>query len=94
MESFDVNKFTHKEQYYKRQRNCNIMFRPAATPCLYDVCSPPWQKKPKMMGKEHAMAEVNKHSTGTETMFFEKVGIHIILWFYFSNVFMLGRKLV
>ncbi|KAG7283746.1 hypothetical protein CRUP_034370 [Coryphaenoides rupestris] len=35
--------------------------------------TPPIKKKPKMMGKEHAMAEVTKHSTGTETMFFEKV---------------------
>ncbi|XP_030233979.1 paired amphipathic helix protein Sin3a isoform X1 [Gadus morhua] len=35
--------------------------------------APPIKKKPKMMGKEHAMVEVNKHSTGTETMFFEKV---------------------
>uniref|UniRef100_A0A8C5BI67 SIN3 transcription regulator family member Ab n=1 Tax=Gadus morhua TaxID=8049 RepID=A0A8C5BI67_GADMO len=44
-------------------------------PChVYIVCLlPALQKKPKMMGKEHAMVEVNKHSTGTETMFFEKV---------------------
>ncbi|KAJ3593367.1 hypothetical protein NHX12_005702 [Muraenolepis orangiensis] len=35
--------------------------------------TPSLKKKPKLMGKEHAMAEVNKHSTGTETMFFEKV---------------------
>uniref|UniRef100_A0A668A5L2 Paired amphipathic helix protein Sin3a n=1 Tax=Myripristis murdjan TaxID=586833 RepID=A0A668A5L2_9TELE len=31
------------------------------------------QKKPKMMGKDSAMAEASKHSTGTETLFFEKV---------------------
>ncbi|KAM4602714.1 paired amphipathic helix protein Sin3a-like isoform 2-T2 [Polymixia lowei] len=35
--------------------------------------TPPVKKKPKMMGKDHAMAEVSKHSTGTETLFFEKV---------------------
>ncbi|XP_076011679.1 paired amphipathic helix protein Sin3a-like isoform X2 [Genypterus blacodes] len=35
--------------------------------------SPPIKKKPKMMGKDHAMAEVSKHSTSTETLFFEKV---------------------
>ena len=40
---------------------------------------PALQKKPKMMVKEHAMVEVNKHSMGTETMFFEKVGFLTIL---------------
>uniref|UniRef100_A0A8C5HR28 Paired amphipathic helix protein Sin3a n=1 Tax=Gouania willdenowi TaxID=441366 RepID=A0A8C5HR28_GOUWI len=29
--------------------------------------------KPKMLGKEHGMSEMSKHSTSTETMFFEKV---------------------
>ena len=33
------------------------------------------QKKPKIMGKDHSMSEVSKHSTSTETMFFEKVSI-------------------
>uniref|UniRef100_A0A671TY26 Paired amphipathic helix protein Sin3a n=1 Tax=Sparus aurata TaxID=8175 RepID=A0A671TY26_SPAAU len=31
------------------------------------------KKKPKIMGKDHSMSEVGKHSTSTETMFFEKV---------------------
>ncbi|XP_071390370.1 paired amphipathic helix protein Sin3a-like [Centroberyx affinis] len=35
--------------------------------------TPPVKKKPKMLGKDHAMADVGKHSTGTETLFFEKV---------------------
>uniref|UniRef100_A0A665WEX9 Paired amphipathic helix protein Sin3a-like n=1 Tax=Echeneis naucrates TaxID=173247 RepID=A0A665WEX9_ECHNA len=35
--------------------------------------SPPVKKKPKIMGKDHGMTEVSKHSTSTETMFFEKV---------------------
>ncbi|CAN9506629.1 unnamed protein product [Ophioblennius macclurei] len=35
--------------------------------------TPPVKKKPKIMGKDHSMAEVGKHSTSTETMFFEKV---------------------
>uniref|UniRef100_A0A4W5NZT6 Paired amphipathic helix protein Sin3a n=1 Tax=Hucho hucho TaxID=62062 RepID=A0A4W5NZT6_9TELE len=34
---------------------------------------PPLQKKPKMLGKDHAMAEASKHSIGTESLFFEKV---------------------
>uniref|UniRef100_A0A8P4GBN4 Paired amphipathic helix protein Sin3a n=1 Tax=Dicentrarchus labrax TaxID=13489 RepID=A0A8P4GBN4_DICLA len=33
----------------------------------------PVKKKPKIMGKDHGMTEVSKHSTSTETMFFEKV---------------------
>uniref|UniRef100_A0A7N9APV8 Paired amphipathic helix protein Sin3a n=1 Tax=Mastacembelus armatus TaxID=205130 RepID=A0A7N9APV8_9TELE len=33
----------------------------------------PLQKKPKIMEKDHGMTEVSKHSTSTETMFFEKV---------------------
>uniref|UniRef100_A0A8C5HQG7 Paired amphipathic helix protein Sin3a n=1 Tax=Gouania willdenowi TaxID=441366 RepID=A0A8C5HQG7_GOUWI len=33
----------------------------------------PVKKKPKMLGKEHGMSEMSKHSTSTETMFFEKV---------------------
>uniref|UniRef100_A0A8C9ZE01 Paired amphipathic helix protein Sin3a n=1 Tax=Sander lucioperca TaxID=283035 RepID=A0A8C9ZE01_SANLU len=36
-------------------------------------CPVPSQKKPKILGKEHGMTEVSKHSTSTETMFFEKV---------------------
>nr|XP_046250054.1 paired amphipathic helix protein Sin3a-like isoform X5 [Scatophagus argus] len=35
--------------------------------------TPPVKKKPKIMGKDHGMTEVSKHSTSTETMFFEKV---------------------
>ncbi|KAG8001682.1 Paired amphipathic helix protein Sin3a, partial [Nibea albiflora] len=35
--------------------------------------TPPVKKKPKIMGKDHGMTEVGKHSTSTETMFFEKV---------------------
>uniref|UniRef100_A0A8C9ZGW5 SIN3 transcription regulator family member Ab n=1 Tax=Sander lucioperca TaxID=283035 RepID=A0A8C9ZGW5_SANLU len=35
--------------------------------------TPPVKKKPKILGKEHGMTEVSKHSTSTETMFFEKV---------------------
>uniref|UniRef100_A0A8D3DAF3 SIN3 transcription regulator family member Ab n=1 Tax=Scophthalmus maximus TaxID=52904 RepID=A0A8D3DAF3_SCOMX len=35
--------------------------------------TPPVKKKPKIMGKDHSMTEVSKHSTSTETMFFEKV---------------------
>lgn len=35
------------------------------------------QKKPKIMGKDHGLSEVSKHSTSTETMFFEKVSIVI-----------------
>ncbi|KAM9409739.1 paired amphipathic helix protein Sin3a-like isoform 2-T3 [Pholidichthys leucotaenia] len=35
--------------------------------------TPPVKKKPKLMGKDHGMTEVSKHSTSTETMFFEKV---------------------
>uniref|UniRef100_A0AAX7VMK4 Paired amphipathic helix protein Sin3a n=1 Tax=Astatotilapia calliptera TaxID=8154 RepID=A0AAX7VMK4_ASTCA len=30
-------------------------------------------KKPKITGKDHGMSDVSKHSTSTETMFFEKV---------------------
>ncbi|XP_029934281.1 paired amphipathic helix protein Sin3a-like isoform X2 [Myripristis murdjan] len=37
------------------------------------VGATPPVKKPKMMGKDSAMAEASKHSTGTETLFFEKV---------------------
>lgn len=33
------------------------------------------QKKPKIMGKEHCMSEISKHSTSTETMFFDKVSL-------------------
>uniref|UniRef100_A0A4W5PA41 Paired amphipathic helix protein Sin3a n=1 Tax=Hucho hucho TaxID=62062 RepID=A0A4W5PA41_9TELE len=35
--------------------------------------TPPVKKKPKMLGKDHAMAEASKHSIGTESLFFEKV---------------------
>uniref|UniRef100_A0A3P8VX01 Paired amphipathic helix protein Sin3a n=1 Tax=Cynoglossus semilaevis TaxID=244447 RepID=A0A3P8VX01_CYNSE len=35
--------------------------------------TPPLKKKPKIMGKDHSLTEVSKHSTSTETMFFEKV---------------------
>nr|XP_057901878.1 paired amphipathic helix protein Sin3a-like [Doryrhamphus excisus] len=35
--------------------------------------SPLLKKKPKIVGKDHGLAEVGKHSTSTETMFFEKV---------------------
>ncbi|XP_075875302.1 paired amphipathic helix protein Sin3a-like isoform X2 [Nelusetta ayraudi] len=35
--------------------------------------TPPVKKKPKIMGKDHCMSEMGKHSTSTETMFFEKV---------------------
>nr|XP_040052546.1 paired amphipathic helix protein Sin3a-like [Gasterosteus aculeatus aculeatus] len=34
---------------------------------------PPVKKKPKILGKDHSMMEAGKHSTSTETMFFEKV---------------------
>ncbi|XP_068433700.1 paired amphipathic helix protein Sin3a-like [Clinocottus analis] len=37
------------------------------------VGAPPVKKKPKILGKDHSMPEVGKHSTSTETMFFEKV---------------------
>uniref|UniRef100_A0A671TWC1 SIN3 transcription regulator family member Ab n=1 Tax=Sparus aurata TaxID=8175 RepID=A0A671TWC1_SPAAU len=37
------------------------------------VGATPPVKKPKIMGKDHSMSEVGKHSTSTETMFFEKV---------------------
>uniref|UniRef100_A0A8C2WCJ1 Paired amphipathic helix protein Sin3a n=1 Tax=Cyclopterus lumpus TaxID=8103 RepID=A0A8C2WCJ1_CYCLU len=37
------------------------------------VGAPPVKKKPKLLGKDHGMTEVGKHSTSTETMFFEKV---------------------
>ncbi|KAM7015297.1 paired amphipathic helix protein Sin3a-like isoform 5-T6 [Tautogolabrus adspersus] len=35
--------------------------------------TPPIKKKPKIMGKDHGLTDVSKHSTSTETMFFEKV---------------------
>uniref|UniRef100_A0A673CTW3 Paired amphipathic helix protein Sin3a n=1 Tax=Sphaeramia orbicularis TaxID=375764 RepID=A0A673CTW3_9TELE len=35
--------------------------------------TPPVKKKPKILGKDHGMTEVSKHSTSTETLFFEKV---------------------
>ncbi|XP_049923786.1 paired amphipathic helix protein Sin3a-like [Epinephelus moara] len=35
--------------------------------------TPPVKKKPKILGKDHGVTEVGKHSTSTETMFFEKV---------------------
>ncbi|KAJ0056818.1 hypothetical protein NL108_018215, partial [Boleophthalmus pectinirostris] len=35
--------------------------------------TPPIKKKPKIMGKDHGIGEIGKHSTSTETMFFEKV---------------------
>nr|XP_061830842.1 paired amphipathic helix protein Sin3a-like [Nerophis lumbriciformis] len=35
--------------------------------------SPLLKKKPKILGKDHGLPEVGKHSTNTETMFFEKV---------------------
>uniref|UniRef100_A0A3Q3JTE5 Paired amphipathic helix protein Sin3a n=1 Tax=Monopterus albus TaxID=43700 RepID=A0A3Q3JTE5_MONAL len=35
--------------------------------------TPPVKKKPKLIEKDHGMTEVCKHSTSTETMFFEKV---------------------
>uniref|UniRef100_A0A669F3Y2 SIN3 transcription regulator family member A n=1 Tax=Oreochromis niloticus TaxID=8128 RepID=A0A669F3Y2_ORENI len=35
--------------------------------------TPPVKKKPKITGKDHGMSDVSKHSTSTETMFFEKV---------------------
>ncbi|XP_028999641.1 paired amphipathic helix protein Sin3a-like [Betta splendens] len=35
--------------------------------------APPVKKKPKGIEKEHGLNEVSKHSTSTETMFFEKV---------------------
>ncbi|CDQ82227.1 unnamed protein product [Oncorhynchus mykiss] len=38
--------------------------------------TPPVKKKPKMLGKDHAMAEASKHSIGTESLFFEKVLLH------------------
>uniref|UniRef100_A0A6Q2YRE9 Paired amphipathic helix protein Sin3a n=1 Tax=Esox lucius TaxID=8010 RepID=A0A6Q2YRE9_ESOLU len=34
---------------------------------------PPLQKKPKLLGRDHPMAEASKHSIGTESLFFEKV---------------------
>lgn len=37
----------------------------------------PLQKKPKIIEKDHGVTEVSKHSTSTETMFFEKVSIII-----------------
>ncbi|XP_046897367.1 paired amphipathic helix protein Sin3a-like isoform X2 [Hypomesus transpacificus] len=37
------------------------------------VGATPPVKKPKLMGKDHATAEVGKHSCGTESLFFEKV---------------------
>lgn len=42
--------------------------RPAGLPI-----APPIKKKPKLIGKDHGMSDVGKHSTSTETMFFEKV---------------------
>lgn len=41
------------------------------------------QKKPKIMGKEHCMSEISKHSTSTEAMFFDKV----VLEFSMSKLF-------
>ncbi|KAK1891781.1 Paired amphipathic helix protein Sin3a [Dissostichus eleginoides] len=35
--------------------------------------TPPVKKKPKILGKDHGLTEAGKHSTSTETMFFEKV---------------------
>ncbi|XP_061526323.1 paired amphipathic helix protein Sin3a-like isoform X1 [Phycodurus eques] len=35
--------------------------------------SPVLKKKPKIVGKDHGLSEVAKHSNSTETMFFEKV---------------------
>uniref|UniRef100_A0A672JF80 Paired amphipathic helix protein Sin3a n=1 Tax=Salarias fasciatus TaxID=181472 RepID=A0A672JF80_SALFA len=43
-----------------------VDFRPA-------IAELEFVKKPKIMGKDHSLAEVGKHSTSTETMFFEKV---------------------
>lgn len=36
------------------------------------------QKKPKIMGKDHCMSEISKHSTSTEAMFFEKVRLGVL----------------
>lgn len=38
----------------------------------------PLQKKPKIIGKEHCMSEISKHSTSTETMFFDKVSLGVV----------------
>uniref|UniRef100_A0A8C4I3A4 Paired amphipathic helix protein Sin3a n=1 Tax=Dicentrarchus labrax TaxID=13489 RepID=A0A8C4I3A4_DICLA len=46
---------------------------PKAWPPLTGIYKLIWLKKPKIMGKDHGMTEVSKHSTSTETMFFEKV---------------------
>ncbi|XP_061671234.1 paired amphipathic helix protein Sin3a-like isoform X2 [Syngnathoides biaculeatus] len=35
--------------------------------------SPVLKKKPKILGKDHGLSEVGKHSSSTETMFFDKV---------------------
>uniref|UniRef100_A0A6Q2YY32 Histone deacetylase interacting domain-containing protein n=1 Tax=Esox lucius TaxID=8010 RepID=A0A6Q2YY32_ESOLU len=35
--------------------------------------TPPIKKKPKLLGRDHPMAEASKHSIGTESLFFEKV---------------------
>lgn len=51
----------------------------------------PLQKKPKLIGKDHGMTEVSKHSTSTETMFFEKVSIIVITGCVCVRVHLKGR---
>lgn len=43
------------------------------------------------MGKDHGMTEVGKHSTSTETMFFEKVSIIILST---NNVYIIQERFV
>uniref|UniRef100_A0A674PCW0 Paired amphipathic helix protein Sin3a n=1 Tax=Takifugu rubripes TaxID=31033 RepID=A0A674PCW0_TAKRU len=67
------------------------------------LCCVIFQKKPKIMGKEHNMNDVSKHSTSTETLFFEKVSTECsimcmrpifceVMCFFFSNFGQKVRK--
>ena len=79
-------KTLHKHSYYNLQSASlwQLLFYMSFLTLL--------QKKPKIMGKDHSMSEVSKHSTSTETMFFEKVSI---ILFSTHNIFkvLLIRKM-
>lgn len=51
------------------------------------LCRVIFQKKPKIMGKEHNMNDVSKHSTSTETLFFEKVSTECSIMCMFNYVY-------
>lgn len=61
----------------RRFTNFKLKYFWEPTTILFRHVLTPLQKKPKIMGKDHGMSEVSKHSTSTETMFFEKVSIVI-----------------